>query len=81
MVNASWDVLEVAFVVLCWMETSKRPLEEIDGVFEGKSILTPRVSCGAMMSRMQRPHVCRSGQYVLAIKFTRIKRHVFRRRL
>lgn len=34
MVNASWNVLEVAFVVLCWVETSKRSLEEIDELFE-----------------------------------------------
>ena len=34
MVNASWDILEVVFVVLYWVETSKRSLEEIDEVFE-----------------------------------------------
>jgi hypothetical protein len=33
-VNASWDVLEVFFVVLYWVETSKLYLEEIDEVFE-----------------------------------------------
>ncbi|KUL82873.1 hypothetical protein ZTR_09022 [Talaromyces verruculosus] len=34
MVNASWDVLEVVFVVLYWVETSKLSLEEIDEVLE-----------------------------------------------
>lgn len=34
MVNASWDVLGVAFVVLWWVETRNRFLEEIDGIFE-----------------------------------------------
>ncbi|KAF3406253.1 Lactose permease [Talaromyces pinophilus] len=34
MVNASWDVLEVVFVVLYWVETSKLSLEEIEEVFE-----------------------------------------------
>lgn len=36
MINASWDVLEVAFVVFFWVETRKRSLEEIDEIFEGK---------------------------------------------
>ncbi|KAH8689437.1 MFS sugar transporter-like protein [Talaromyces proteolyticus] len=36
MINASWDVLEVIFVALFWVETSKRSLEEIDELFEGE---------------------------------------------
>ncbi|RMZ87271.1 hypothetical protein DV736_g5501, partial [Chaetothyriales sp. CBS 134916] len=36
MVNASWDILEVAFVAFFWVETRKLSLEEIDDAFEGK---------------------------------------------
>ncbi|KIW17031.1 hypothetical protein PV08_04222 [Exophiala spinifera] len=35
MINASWDVVEVAFVAYYWVETRKRSLEEIDEIFEG----------------------------------------------
>ncbi|KAL1852068.1 hypothetical protein VTK73DRAFT_9309 [Phialemonium thermophilum] len=34
MINGAWDFLELAFVVLCWVETKGLTLEEIDEVFD-----------------------------------------------
>ncbi|KAF4501864.1 hexose transporter [Fusarium agapanthi] len=39
-INASWDVLEVLFVALCWVETRRRSLEEIDALFGPDEHLT-----------------------------------------
>lgn len=36
MINASWDILEVAFVAFYWVETRKKSLEEIDAIFESE---------------------------------------------
>lgn len=36
MINASWDVLEVLFIIFIWVETSNMTLEEIDDVIEGE---------------------------------------------
>jgi hypothetical protein len=36
MINASWDVLEVLFIIFIWVETSNKTLEEIDEVIEGE---------------------------------------------
>lgn len=35
-INASWDVLEVLFIIFIWVETSNMTLEEIDNVIEGE---------------------------------------------
>jgi hypothetical protein len=36
MINATWDVLEVIFIVLVWVETSNKTLEEIDELIDGE---------------------------------------------
>jgi len=36
MINASWDILEVAFIVWYWVETSNKSLEEIDECIDGE---------------------------------------------
>ena len=36
MINASWDVLEVLFIIFVWVETSNKTLEEIDEAIEGQ---------------------------------------------
>jgi hypothetical protein len=36
MINATWDVLEVIFIIFLWVETSNKTLEEIDDVIEGE---------------------------------------------
>lgn len=36
MINAAWDVLELAFVLLFWVETKGKTLEEIDALIDGK---------------------------------------------
>ncbi|EXJ85339.1 hypothetical protein A1O1_05703 [Capronia coronata CBS 617.96] len=35
MINASWDVLEVLFILFFWVETSNKTLEEIDVLIDG----------------------------------------------
>ncbi|RDW78309.1 hypothetical protein BP5796_06161 [Coleophoma crateriformis] len=35
MINGAWDILELAFVLLCWVETKGKTLEEIDEMFDG----------------------------------------------
>ncbi|KIW99487.1 uncharacterized protein Z518_11226 [Rhinocladiella mackenziei CBS 650.93] len=37
MINGAWDVLQVIFVVLFWVETKGKTLEEMDEIFEGAS--------------------------------------------
>ncbi len=36
MINATWDLLEVAFIILVWVETSNKTLEEIDELIDGE---------------------------------------------
>lgn len=36
MINASWDVLEVLFIIFIWVETSNKTLEEIDVLIDGE---------------------------------------------
>ncbi|KAK5307619.1 hypothetical protein LTR99_000591 [Exophiala xenobiotica] len=36
MINATWDVLEVIFIIWFWVETSNKTLEEIDEVLDGE---------------------------------------------
>ncbi|KAK5023437.1 hypothetical protein LTS07_009312 [Exophiala sideris] len=36
MINATWDVLEVIFIILFWVETSNKTLEEIDELIDGE---------------------------------------------
>jgi hypothetical protein len=36
MINATWDILEVIFIIFLWVETSNKTLEEIDDVIEGQ---------------------------------------------
>lgn len=35
-INASFDILELAFIYFFWVETSKRSLEEIEELFDEK---------------------------------------------
>ncbi|KAF8851332.1 MFS general substrate transporter [Acephala macrosclerotiorum] len=35
MINASWDALEIAFIVWYWVETSGKTLEEVDELIDG----------------------------------------------
>ncbi|KAF1352266.1 MFS sugar transporter-like protein [Delphinella strobiligena] len=35
-INAGWDVLELAFVFFCWVETRNLSLEELDSLFDGQ---------------------------------------------
>ncbi|KAJ9131802.1 Hexose transporter [Pleurostoma richardsiae] len=37
MINGAWDVLQVIYVVLYWVETKGKTLEEIDEIFDGPS--------------------------------------------
>ncbi|KAK7721547.1 Solute carrier 2, facilitated glucose transporter member 1 [Botryosphaeria dothidea] len=34
-INASWDILELLYVVWAWVETKGKTLEEIDAIFDG----------------------------------------------
>ncbi|KAL0261101.1 Solute carrier 2, facilitated glucose transporter member 1 [Diplodia seriata] len=34
-INASWDILEVLYLVFAWVETKGKTLEEIDAIFDG----------------------------------------------
>lgn len=36
MINATWDVLEVLFIIFVWIETSNKTLEEIDELIDGQ---------------------------------------------
>ncbi|EXJ92603.1 hypothetical protein A1O3_01155 [Capronia epimyces CBS 606.96] len=36
MINATWDFLEVLFIILVWVETSNKTLEEIDELIDGE---------------------------------------------
>ena len=36
MINATWDILEVIFIILFWVETSNKTLEEIDELIDGE---------------------------------------------
>ncbi|KIW56170.1 hypothetical protein PV05_04849 [Exophiala xenobiotica] len=36
MINATWDVLEVVFIIFFWVETSNKTLEEIDELLDGE---------------------------------------------
>jgi hypothetical protein len=36
MINATWDVLEVIFIIYFWVETSNKTLEEIDELLDGE---------------------------------------------
>lgn len=35
MINGAWDILELLFVILFWIETKGKTLEEIDEVIDG----------------------------------------------
>ena len=35
MINGAWDVLRLIFVVIFWVETKGKTLEEIDELFDG----------------------------------------------
>lgn len=35
MINGAWDVLQVVFVIIFWVETKGKTLEEIDELFDG----------------------------------------------
>lgn len=35
MINGAWDVLQLIFVILFWVETKGKTLEEMDEIFEG----------------------------------------------
>ena len=35
MINGAWDVLQLVFVVVFWVETKGKTLEEVDEVFDG----------------------------------------------
>ena len=37
MINGAWDVLQVVFVIIFWVETKGKTLEEIDEIFAGPS--------------------------------------------
>jgi hypothetical protein len=44
MINGSWNVLELLFVAVFWVETKGKSLEEIDILFGGQDHLTgPRI--------------------------------------
>lgn len=36
MINASWDLLEILFIIFFWVETSNKTLEEIDELIDGE---------------------------------------------
>lgn len=36
MINATWDILEVLFIIFIWVETSNKTLEEIDELIDGE---------------------------------------------
>lgn len=46
-INASWDVLEVIFVVYYWVETKGRTLEEIDLLIDGEEHFHLEATAGA----------------------------------
>jgi hypothetical protein len=48
MINASWDVLEIAFIIWCWVETSNKTLEEIDECINGEYHSTALVLMGVI---------------------------------
>jgi hypothetical protein len=35
MINGAWDVVQLIFVIVFWVETKGKTLEEIDGIFDG----------------------------------------------
>ncbi|KAI2465816.1 hexose transporter [Annulohypoxylon bovei var. microspora] len=35
MINGAWDVLQVVFIIIFWVETKGKTLEEIDEIFDG----------------------------------------------
>ena len=37
MINGAWDVLQVVFLAIYWVETKGKTLEEIDEIFDGPS--------------------------------------------
>jgi len=36
MINGTWDILELLFVIFFWVETKGKTLEEIDELMEGE---------------------------------------------
>lgn len=40
MINGAWDVLQVVFIIIFWIETKGKTLEEIDEDFEGPRAAT-----------------------------------------
>lgn len=38
MINGVWDVLQFVFVLLYWVETKGKSLEEIDSILDGVSV-------------------------------------------
>ncbi|CAK7213496.1 hypothetical protein SCUCBS95973_001813 [Sporothrix curviconia] len=38
MINGAWDVLQVVFIALYWIETKGKTLEEIDELFDGTAV-------------------------------------------
>jgi hypothetical protein len=48
MINASWDVLEIAFIIWYWVETSNKTLEEIDECIDGEYHSTSPVLMGVI---------------------------------
>ena len=35
MINGAWDILQLVFVIVFWVETKGKTLEEIDQIFDG----------------------------------------------
>lgn len=49
MINASWDVLEIAFIIFYWVETSGKTLEEVDELIDGEYHSSAPVLMGVIM--------------------------------
>lgn len=76
MINGTWDIFELAFVMLYWVETKGRTLEEIDEIFDGELHSdVPMMKTILGVDPAERENIVKSVVLTKADDFGRVARH------
>lgn len=68
MINGAWDVVEVIFVMVWWVETKGKSLEEMDVIFQGRHNWT--VPATQEVLEGVQPHLTLDGLDVVKVEST-----------
>ncbi len=77
MINGAWDVLELVFVLVFWVETKGKTLEEIDAILDGEkhslvpdveAIVHGKVDVSDVLNGIEVPHSVEARHTVPEIK-------------